>query len=56
MDKHTLSNRPTPTFDGATGLRLAPPGLLQVDRWKHLTEAPVMAKTSPAQLHAREDN
>ena len=54
MDKHVLPNRPATAFGGTTGLRLAPPGLLQVDRWKHLTEDPVAANTSPAQPHTRE--
>ncbi len=56
MDKHVLPNRPPTAFGGATGLRLAPPGLLQVDRWKHLTEAPAVAKPNPAQSQACEDN
>ena len=55
MDKHVLPHRPPTAFAGATGLRLAPPGLLQVDRWKHLTEAPVVVNTSP-QSPTREDN
>ncbi len=56
MDKHVLPNRPPTAFGGATGLRLAPPGLLQVDRWKHLTEAPAVAKPDPAWSQACEDN
>ena len=55
MDKHVLPHRPPTALDGATGLRLAPPGLLQLDRWKHLTEDPVAANASPAKAHSRED-
>ena len=53
MDKHILPNRPPTalgeTFDEATGLRLAPPGLLQVARWKHLTEDPALVKAEADQ-------
>ena len=55
MDKHVSPQRPPTAFGGATGLRLAPPGLLQVDRWKHLTEAPAVAKPDPAQSQIRQD-
>ena len=48
MDKHVLPNHPPKVVDANTGMRLAPPGLLQVDRWKHLTEKPVAATASPA--------
>lgn len=55
MGKHVLPNRPPTAFDGDTGMRLAPPGLLQVDRWKHLTEEPVATTISPARTKAPED-
>lgn len=55
MDKHILPNRPPTLLGETTGLRLAPPGLLQVDRWKHLTEDPAMvnAKAKADQPHTR---
>jgi len=53
MDKHILLNRPPTaigeTLDEATGLRLAPPGLLQVARWKHLTEDPAVVNAEADQ-------
>ena len=60
MDKHVLPNRPPTTsprqaFGETTGLRLAPPGLLQVSRWRHLTEDPAVVNTDPAQPSTRED-
>ena len=55
MDKHVLPTAPPTAFDGNTGMRLAPPGLLQVDRWKHLTEKPVAAPANPALAKAPED-
>ena len=55
MDKHVLPTAPPTAFDGNTGMRLAPPGLLQVDRWKHLTEKPVAAPASPALAKPPED-
>ena len=56
MDKHALPNRPPTAFAGTTGLRLAPPGLLQVARWKHLTETPAVNNPKPAPSHADEGN
>ena len=56
MGKHVLPNRPPTAFDGDTGMRLAPPGLLQVDRWKHLTEKPVAATARPAPAKTSEDS
>ena len=56
MDKNVLPNRPGQGFGGTTGLRLAPPGLLQVDRWKNLTEEPAVASPDLVQPSAREDN
>lgn len=60
MDKHVLPHRP-PTasspqaFCETTGLRLAPPGLLQVSRWRHLTEDPAVVNTDPDQPLTREE-
>lgn len=53
MDKHILPNRPPTLLGETTGLRLAPPGLLQVDRWKHLTEDPAMVNAEVDQPHTR---
>ena len=52
MDNHAVPNRPPAAFDGATGLRLAPPGLLQISRWKHLTEDPVVINKDPSVVDA----
>ncbi|MCY4360174.1 hypothetical protein [Candidatus Synechococcus spongiarum] len=52
MDKHAVPNRPPTAPAGATGLRLAPPGLLQVTRWKHLTETPVVGNEDPSVINA----
>jgi len=52
MDKHAVPNRPPTAPAGATGLRLAPPGLLQVTRWQHLTETPVVGNEDPSVINA----
>lgn len=49
MDKHILPNRPPMALGETTGLRLAPPGLLQVARWKHLTEDPAVVSAEANQ-------
>lgn len=56
MDRHVHPTRPPTAFDSDTGMRLAPPGLLELDRWKHLTEDPVAANTSPAPAGMPEDS
>ena len=55
MDKHVFPNRPPTGLDGPTGMRLAPPGLLQLNRWKHLIEEPVAANAKPAHWTPPED-
>ncbi|SAY38362.1 hypothetical protein [Candidatus Synechococcus spongiarum] len=55
MGKHILPDRPPSAFNGNTGMRLAPPGLLQVDRWKHLTEEPVTATSSSTHAKVPEE-
>lgn len=55
MDKHVLPKRSPTAFSKTTGLQLAPPGLLQVARWKHLIEDPALVNTEVDQRRIRTD-